>query len=238
MRDKKPKIIIQRSLIAIVCISFGMLVSAQLRSIPDRVTNPIAPYSSLKETREDLYLEQADLKSEIKSLQASIHDAQIQNENSVLTKDEIRLLYIKKAQAGLQRLNGPGVIVKLDDSHISQASDESIIHAADLRDIVNLLWFSGAEGVAINNQRIVSSTAIDCIVNTILINNVRISTPFQIEAIGDQNYLRDGLMTSQTLSSLYQRKNDSGIVFDFIKNDDLTLPVFDGSFDTNIAPNV
>ena len=238
MKDNKPKLIILRSFIAVICIFFGVLISAQLRSIPARVTNPIAPYSSLKETRENLYVEQGDLKGEIKSLQLSIHDVQFQNQNSVLTKDEIKLLNVKKAQAGLERLNGPGVIIGLDDSTISRASDESIIHAADLRDIVNLLWFSGAEGISINGQRIVVNTAIDCIVNTILINNVRISTPFRIEAIGDQNQINDGLSTSQTLSSIYQRKKDYGIIFQYENNGDITLPVFDGSFDINIGSNV
>lgn len=213
-------------------------MSARFRSIPDRITDPLAPYASLKETRDSLIKEQSDLKDEIKSLQTSISEIQSENANQVLTKSEISDLNYRKAQAGLTRLNGAGVIIKLNDSQSGIATEDSIIHASDLRDIVNLLWSAGAEGIAINDQRVVANTAIDCIVNTILINNVRVSTPLQIEAIGNQNKMFDSLNTSDLLSGLYYRKINFGLQFDIQENHDITLPVYDGSFDINSEPNV
>jgi uncharacterized protein YlxW (UPF0749 family) len=234
---QKSKAIAIRSLIAVLCIGFGILISAQFRSLPARVSNPIAPYASLKETKEELYEEQDQLKNVVKSLQEEIRKAQEDNKNNILSKEELYALNSQKMLAGLTKLNGPGVIVKLDDSKASNASDQSIIHAADLRDIINLLWSSGAEGISINSQRIVTNTAIDCIVNTILINNVRISTPFQIEAIGNQEIMLASLRDKNKLSDLHSRVTTQGIIFSSYKNNDITLPAFDGSFGINSGPN-
>jgi uncharacterized protein YlxW (UPF0749 family) len=232
-----PKVIAIRLLIAIFCIGFGILISAQLRTLPERVTNPIAPYVSLNETKEELYTEQSQLKDEIKSLQVSIQESQAQAENVVLSKDEIAKLNYKKAQAGLTKLNGPGVIIVLDDSVTSVATESSIVHAADIRDILNLLWGSGAEAIAINGQRVVVNTAVDCIVNTILLNNVRLATPFQIEAIGNQNLMYDKVTNQKILEDLYKRKRENGVIFDVRKNDDITVPLFDGSLGTESNAN-
>ncbi|MEI7792486.1 MAG: DUF881 domain-containing protein [Candidatus Berkelbacteria bacterium] len=232
-----PKVIAIRLLIAIFCIGFGILISAQLRTLPERVINPIAPYVSLRDTKEELYTEQTQLKDEIKSLQVSIQESQIQAENVVLSKEEIAKLNHMKAQAGLTKLNGPGVIIILDDSATSVATESSIVHAADIRDVLNLLWGSGAEAIAINGQRVVINTAVDCIVNTILLNNVRLATPFQVEAIGNRDLMYDKVTNQKILTDLYKRKRENGVIFDVKKNDDITVPLFDGSLGTESNAN-
>jgi uncharacterized protein YlxW (UPF0749 family) len=125
------------------------------------------------------------------------------------------------------------VIIKIDDSPKTPATEDSIVHAADLRDIINLLWASGAEGIAVNDQRIVLGTAVDCIVNTILINNVRIAAPFQIEALGDQPKMSEAIQNANTVANLHLRQKNLGLVFTSNKNNDITLPIFNGSFDIN-----
>jgi uncharacterized protein YlxW (UPF0749 family) len=236
-KKNKPKIIASRSLIAVLCICFGILVSAQLRSLPERVSNPIAPYMSLKETKAELFTEQDQLKNEVKKLQETIRQTQKENEDIVLTKEEIKSLNTQKNLAGLTKLNGPGIIIKIDDSKTVSPNEESIVHAADLRDIINLLWGSGAEGIAINSQRIVLSSAIDCIVNTILINNVRITTPFQVEAVGNQELMSTNLKDKARLANLYSRVSSQNIIFDLQENNDITVPAFDGSFSINSGAN-
>lgn len=228
---KNARVVAVRSFIALLSVAIGVLITAQWRSIPDRVTNPIAPYSSLKETKDALYSEQDQLKEEIKKLQLSIEKAQGQSEDITLTKKELSDLSAKKSEAGLTKLNGPGIIITLDDSKSGPPSEDSIVHAADIRDMINLLWGSGAEGISINGQRVVINTAIDCIVNTILVNDIRLSTPFKIEAIGNQSLMYDMISNPRILSNLHQRKS-SGLVFNLQKNNDITLPVFDGSFQT------
>lgn len=236
-KTQKAKIITIRSLVFVLSISFGLLIAAQLRTIPERVDNPIVPYTSLKETRDDLYKEQKQLKTEIETLQKSINEIQQQKSETLLTKEDLVQLNSKKAQAGVLKLNGPGVIIKLDDSSNNPSTDESIIHASDLRDLVNYLWENGAEATMINRQRIVVNTAIDCIVNTILINNVRLSDPYQIEAIGNQEQMYNGISTSLLLKNLRNRNKSTGLVFQYFKNNNITIDSFTGSFEINTTTN-
>ena len=229
------KIITLRSLIAVLCLALGILISIQVKSLPERATNPVAPYVSLKETKEELYEEQAQLKREIESLHKDIELAQAASEDSVLSPAEKVDLQDKKAKAGLAKLNGPGVIIVLNDSKSNIVSDETIVHASDLRDIVNLLWNAGAEAITINGQRVVQSTAIDCIVNTVLVNNIRLSTPFQIEAIGPKENLLSTLRDPGILSGVHDRKKNNGLVFEVSGNNDITVPIYNGSFDVSIG---
>ena len=227
-----------RSFVAIICMGIGVLVTAQWRSVPTRVTNPVAPYLSLKETKDSLDLEQKSLKKEIQDLQSSLNKAQQDTQDITLTKAEIADLRLNKAQAGLTKLNGFGLIVTLDDSKISVASEDAIVHAADIRDILNLLWSSGAEGITINGQRVVINTAVDCIVNTVLVNDTRLSTPFVIEAVGNQSNMYEKITNQDLLTNLHQRQKNQGITFEIKKNNDLTLPIYDGGFETKKGGSV
>lgn len=229
--------IASRSLMVALGLMIGVLIAAQWRSLPVRVSNPIAPYSSLKETKEALYEEQDQLKSEIKDLQLQIERAQKDSEDIGLSKQQISELNYKKAQAGLTKLNGAGLIITYDDSSYGSLSADSIVHAGDLRDTVNALWGAGAEGISINGQRIVTNTAIDCIVNTILVNNTRISNPFRIEAIGNPDELYSQISNPRILTSVHDRKRDQGLIFEISKNQDITLPVYDGSFEVKTNLN-
>lgn len=231
-KSKQAKVVTIRFVGIIVGFAFGILITAQWRSLPLRVSNPIAPYSSLKETRDELYLEQKQLRQEIADLQNSIAKIQKDNANVTLSSSELSVLNTKKAQAGLTKINGIGVIISYDDSKTALIpNNESVVHAADLRDTVNLLWQSGAEAISVNSQRIVVGTAIDCIGNTILVNNTRIGNPFRIEAVGDQNLMHDNLTSSAYLAQIHERKKSQGLVFDIEKNNNITVPAFDGSFE-------
>lgn len=210
-------------------IGIGLLVMAQLRTIPDRITNPATPVLSLAETRDLLYKEQSSLSDEAAQLQSQ--NAVLQNEirNKSVSKDELAQLESQKAMAGMTAISGPGVKIVMDDSN-SGSSEEAIVHAADLRDVVNLLWSGGAEGISINDQRVVFTTAIDCIVNTVLINNNKISTPFVITAIGDRDRMQNALSSPLNLADIKNRAKYSNLVFEPAFQDKLNIPAFKGSF--------
>lgn len=220
-----------QAIILALGIVFGLLVAAQWQSMPTRVTNPLAPYLSLKETRDMLLDEQNKLKEEIAKDQIDIKELQKGLKTTGDNKEKLALLEDQKAKAGLSKISGPGIVINLDDAKQGTVSDDSIVHASDLRDIVNLLWGAGAEVISINGERVVTNTSIDCIVNTILINNTHISTPFKIEVIGDQHLLLAQTRNKDNLSDLYRRHNDFGLIFDLSETNDLSLGAYSGSFD-------
>ena len=220
-----------KAILLLLGIVFGVLVAAQWQSLPTRVTNPIAPYTSLKETRDMLSEEQGQLKTAIAQGQDKLDSLQLQMKNSGSNKNNLTELDNQKRIAGLTKLGGPGISIVLDDSKQGPTTDESIVHASDLRDIVNLFWGAGAEAISINGERIVTTSSIDCIVNTILVNNTRLTVPFRIEAIGDQKLLIAQASNKDNLADLYRRHEQNGLVINISGVNDLIINPYSGSFD-------
>jgi uncharacterized protein YlxW (UPF0749 family) len=109
-----------------------------------------------------------------------------------------RELQEMRALVGLTPLEGPGIVVTLNDStrppRPGEDPNKTILHYSDIATVVAELWAAGAEAVALNGERIVSSTGINCVGTTILCNTKRMAPPYVIAAIGDRtglaHYLR------------------------------------------------
>lgn len=106
---------------------------------------------------------------------------------------------VLKAQinAGLTEVKGTGIRITLDDAKTYSGAAEDpnnyLIHEEYIRQIVNWLWNGGAEAIAVNGQRITSTTEIFCSGSYIQINGTRQMAPYIIEAIGDQHNLQSAL---------------------------------------------
>lgn len=130
--------------------------------------------------------------------------------------------------AGIIETQGPGVIVTLEDSeYVSDAQNPNdyIVHEQDVRRVVNELLAAGAEGISINEQRYIHSTAIRCVGPTIIVNNVKSTAPFQIKAIGDPDTLYNALNMPGGIVDTFQML---GITIKLEKNDQIFLPAYVG----------
>ena len=91
---------------------------------------------------------------------------------------------------GLSEVTGHGLIITVDDNDKIALNEWLfdpnwlIVHDTDLINIINELKNAGAEAISINDQRIVTTSAIECDGNVIKINGVKIGAPFEIKAIG------------------------------------------------------
>ncbi len=59
------------------------------------------------------------------------------------------------------------------------------MHQQDIQAYVNALWAGGAEAITLQGQRLISTTGIKCVGNTVVLDGVPYSPPYVIEAIGD-----------------------------------------------------
>lgn len=136
--------------------------------------------------------------------------------------------------AGLTPVQGPGVLVTLDDSEVQipRGADPNayIIHEYDLRDIVNLLWMAGSEAVAINDERLVSNSSIYCLGSTVMVNNTRLSPPYFVRAIGNPKVQLDYLRNPSYLKQLKEKQRIYGLRFDVEGATVLNLPTYSGGF--------
>jgi uncharacterized protein YlxW (UPF0749 family) len=98
-----------------------------------------------------------------------------------------------RVQAGLAEMVGPGITLYIYDADEIQGSG-SIVHDADIRDIVNELFGAGAKGVSIGGERLTTTSSIRCTGPLIMVNYRQVaSNPVVIEAIGDPDLLISGL---------------------------------------------
>ncbi|GAA1712434.1 DUF881 domain-containing protein [Propioniferax innocua] len=105
----------------------------------------------------------------------------------------------------LQRVAGPAVRVTLEDAPdsvnpVGVDADLLVVHQQDVQAVVNELWAAGAEAMTIQGQRVVSTTAVKCVGNTVVLHEVPYAPPYVIEAIGDPERLNAGLDESEAIA--------------------------------------
>jgi len=123
----------------------------------------------------------------------------IASNDNIKLKDLWDELNYAKIIAGLTDVEGPGIVVKLDDAAIRKSDDPTllIIHDADIRIILNELKKAGAQAISINGERIVVTSEQLCAGPTIRINKEVYSVPYKINVIGDPEALYYSLMMSE-----------------------------------------
>ena len=220
----------------IAALLLGILVSvqwpttaAQLPNSPDQVSRTI----------QQLELEQQELKHTILSLRQKLDARQKDASGNTLMLQEVRAeLALQKMRAGLTNIRGPGIQVVLDDGPRPDRGSETngtLVHDYDLRDVVNLLWMAGAEAISINGERIVASTAIYCVGSTVMVNDTRMSPPYQVNAIGDPLRLQDHLNNPGYLNDIKSRKERFAIKFELFRIETMTILAFRGSLPQRFA---
>ena len=129
---------------------------------------------------------------------------------------------------GSTDVTGGGVIIHLEDSI-------DLVHDLDIITIVNELKNAGAEAISINDQRIVTTTAITCDGNVILINGQKIGTPFTILAIGYPEKLMGALSRPGGYIELL---NEDGVYADIRKSSNIKIPKYSGVITYKYMRNV
>lgn len=214
----------------VIGIGVGILITAQWRTKPARVSDPISPYLSLRETRDKLLKDQLSEKDQIKKLQSEIDEGQQNLKKYRSSKTQVEESEKDRIQVGLTEVRGDGVEITMNDANSAVVTIDSITHAADLRDLTNFLWRNGAEYISINSERVVLSTSIDCIVNTILINSTKTTPPFTIKAIGNPDKILEALANVSSLKDIKKRSADEGLIFDYKKVKDVEIAAYTGTF--------
>ncbi|MCV7238247.1 DUF881 domain-containing protein [Mycolicibacterium celeriflavum] len=116
------------------------------------------------------------------------------------------------AVAGLEPLRGPGLVVTLNDAQRDAegrfprdaSPDDLVVHQQDIDAVLNALWSAGAEGIQMQDQRIIGTSAPRCVGNTLLLNGRTYSPPYVITAIGDAAAMQAALAAAP-LVNLYRQ---------------------------------
>lgn len=184
-------------LLAAVLALGGFAAATQVRtelSIQRHVGVPSTRLSELavelqrqEQYREKLEAEVGRLRGVLTALERRAAEGQV--EVARMNRD-LRSL---RTLAGFVPLEGPGVVLEMRDSPAPiQPGDDpnkTILHYTDIHAVINELWAGGADAIALNDERIITRTGINCVGTTILCNTKRVAPPYRIAAIGDPTLL-------------------------------------------------
>lgn len=109
--------------------------------------------------------------------------------------------------SGATPVHGPGVKLVVDDAkntdqggggprETSSFSDTGRVRDRDMQRVVNGLWQSGAEAIAINGQRLTALSAIRAAGDAILVDNKPLVPPYSVLAVGDGKKLSAAFRSS------------------------------------------
>lgn len=170
--------------------------------------------------------------------------AELQSENSKLldNRSSVSDLFSKQLTesqflAGVTKVAGPGIVVVLADSSkrppanlpsqiATDLTNAYIIHDVDIQRVLNELKAGGAEALAVNDQRVVATTAVRCVGPAIQVNGVPLTPPFRISAIGDPRSLATTLQLPGGVGELL--KSTDPTMLTVVQAQKLLLPAYAG----------
>jgi uncharacterized protein YlxW (UPF0749 family) len=141
--------------------------------------------------------------------------------------------------AGLVAVAGPGLTVTLADAPRTAdrllpdgaSPDDLVVHQQDVQAVVNALWAGGAEAMRIMDQRVISTSAVRCVGNTLILQGRVYSPPYVITAIGDPDRMAVALDSSVNVQVFQYYASRYGLVYDTKHRATVRLPGFQGSLD-------
>ncbi|MGH3737327.1 MAG: DUF881 domain-containing protein [Micromonosporaceae bacterium] len=139
--------------------------------------------------------------------------------------------------AGLTAMRGPGLTVRLDDAPVrpdgplprGATPDDVVVHQQDVQAVVNALWAGGAEAMSIMGVRVISTSAVRCVGNTLLLHGRVYSPPFTITVIGDTEGMIAALDHSEGVRLYRAAAEDFGLGYTVDVKGEVEVPGYDGT---------
>lgn len=226
--------------LALILAFAGFLAVTQIRNellIREQLNVPSERLGELASLLKQQERKRAAFEEEISTLRERL---QAYEQGVVQGREKLQELGVQlrrmRVLAGLTAMTGPGVLVELDDSPLPLRPGDDpntvILHYTDLQVVINELWANGAEAIAINRERIVSTTGLNCVGTTILCNAKRMAPPYRITAIGDAERMQAALLRPDgSLATL----RSFGFPVKVQPGTQLLVPAYRGSFRFSFA---
>lgn len=221
----------------LVALIVGFMFTFQLRITRNIEQNPsLAQAKTLVNQTNESRSQRDALKQKVSELRAELDKSATGAEVGALREELNRA----RMQAGMIELTGAGVEVTLSDSKILAKPGENpnlyVLHDEDVLKVINELKAAGAQALSINGQRLMAGSEIRCIGPTILTNkSYRLTPPFIISAVGDQNNMINSL---QMRGGIVEQLQFWGIQISIKKVAQLTIPAFTGDIQFSYAKPV
>lgn len=224
--------------IGIPIFFLSMLLAAQFKAVSntqeviqgkretelaDTLVNLQSKYDDLKEK----YEESQEIVEEYKNNSAT-NDRLISSMSNTIENLAVR--------AGNTDLKGEGIIITLTDGDNAILSNSNtLVHDSDILTVVNELQAAGAEAISVNDQRIISTSAIRCVGPAIQVNYQKVASPFTIKAIGNSQYLESAMNIK---NGIVDTLEEYGLNITVERMNEVKILKYDGTFSTRYAISI
>ncbi|MCZ4604287.1 DUF881 domain-containing protein [Streptomyces sp. Lzd4kr] len=198
----------------------------------------------------DLIHERSRENGQLNDANASLRDdveALAERDDGSTEAEDAKLTALEH-NAGTQKLTGEAISVTLNDAppdataklpgYPEPQPDYLVIHQQDLQAVVNALWQSGAKGIKVMDQRLISTSAVRCVGNTLILQGRVYSPPYKITAVGDPEKMQQALAASKAIQNYMVYVNVYGLGWKVTEDGTVTLPGYSGTVDLQYAKPV
>jgi uncharacterized protein YlxW (UPF0749 family) len=170
----------------------------------------------------------SDVHEQVNLLSGSVNNKQVKKYN----RQSARMA----EPAGMLQEIGAGVTVTLSDAPAGQdvAPGDNpnllVVHQQDIQAVVNAMWRGGATAVTVQGQRIVSTTGIRCVGNSVQLQGLPYAQPYVISAVGDQASMVSAIDRDPFLA-VYRAdaaNPDVNVGWSMTTSDRIVAPAYDG----------
>lgn len=225
-------------ILGIMCFILTLAIAVQYRTVKN--ADKVAGTSVNSELKTEVLKWKEKYEAEYSELEKAENrlekSREVATNNSNTSSDLQKRLKTLNSLIGAIDVKGNGVVIKLaDNKNVTSESigaldniSDYLIHDRDLIILVNELKNAGAEAISINGERIINTTSITCDGNVVLINDNKVSSPFEIKAIGSPEAILGGIQRpGGMLEDLYKY----GLVASIEKKNNITIYKYSGIID-------
>lgn len=149
-----------------------------------------------------------------------------------------------RTTAGLTPVTGRALRVTLDDAPLREIDDplwqtmtpnDVIVHQADVEAVINALWRGGAEAIEVMDQRLVNTSSVQCVGNTLLLNGRVYSPPYVITAVGPMKQMRTSLWQDPAVADYRAWADAVGLGYEVERIAEHTVPGYEAPITAEVA---
>ncbi|WBB80787.1 DUF881 domain-containing protein [Micromonospora sp. WMMD882] len=215
-----------RAVTAVVLVALGFLLAVAYRQTVEEEPSRSQARSGLVDQIRDRQDETDRLTARAEQLRAEV----ARQRDAALSRSAAARLRDLEAATGLGPVRGDGVVVRLADA----PDNADVVTGAggpgpgrvlyrDLQLVANALWAAGAEAIAVNDQRLTSTSTIRSAGEAILVDFRPVTGPYRVSAVGPES-MRDRFEASSAAALLRRVAEQTGLSFGAREVEGLTLP--------------
>ncbi|GIG41394.1 DUF881 domain-containing protein [Cellulomonas phragmiteti] len=208
----------------------GLLFTVNARSSgTDEVRHP----QNLRELTQKQAANVERLSTEVDALRAEVEGLTAE-QNALAGRPTLTVGAGDLVAGGSTPVTGRGLTVTLDDAPVDARREELnpdllVVHQQDIQSVMNALWAGGAEAMGLMDQRVVSTTGVQCQGNVLRLHGRMYSPPFVITVIGDPERLRAALDEDTAVRNYVRDAGELGLGWNVENRASVELPAYSGA---------